>query len=86
MAHYAFMRELTANNFFLRNCVDLKLASIIRSMFQFGFRIVWDSDPSGFGILNCLSLVRSYVHCFDVLALSKNYCFFEFGKLLSEFT
>ena len=56
MALYNFMRELTANNFYQRNCNDLKPVPIIRFIFQFGFRIVWDSDPSGFGILKCPSL------------------------------
>ena len=56
MAHYTFMWELTANNFYQRNCVDVKPVQIIRFIFQFGFRIVWDSDPSEFGILKCPSL------------------------------
>ena len=54
------MWELTANNFHRRNCVDLKPVPIIRFIFQFGFRIVWDSDPSGFGILKCPSLASSH--------------------------
>ena len=62
MAHYTFMRGLTANNFYLRNCVDLKAVPIIRFIFQYGFRIVRDSDPSGFGSRNCLSLVL--IHLF----------------------
>ena len=36
MAHYISMRELTANNYYQRNCVDLKLVPIIRIVFQFG--------------------------------------------------
>ena len=56
MANYTFMRELTANNFYQRNGVDLKLVPIIRFILQFGFRIVWDSDPQGFGIPKCPSL------------------------------
>ena len=52
MVHYAFMRELTADNYYHRNCVDLKPVPIIRFLFQFGFQIVWDLDPSVFGILN----------------------------------
>ena len=50
------MGELTANNFYQGNCVDLKLVPIIWFIFQFGFRKVWDSDPSGFGIVKCQSL------------------------------
>ena len=51
MAHYTFMRELTANYFYQHNCVDLKPVPIIRFISQFGFRIICDSDASGFGIL-----------------------------------
>ena len=57
LIHYTFMWKLTANNFYQPNCVDLNPVPIIRFIFQFGFRIVWDSDPSGFGILKCPSLV-----------------------------
>ena len=57
---YIFTWELTANNFYRRNCVDLKPVPIIRFIFQFGFRIVWDSDPSRFGILKCPSLASSH--------------------------
>ena len=56
MAHYTFRRELSANSFYQRNGVDLKPVSIIRFTLQFGFRIDWDSDPSGFGILKCPAL------------------------------
>ena len=38
---------------------DLKLVPIIRFVFQGGFRIAWDSNPSGFGILKCPSLICS---------------------------
>ena len=38
IVHYTFMRELTANNFYLRNCLDLKPVPIIRFIFQLGFR------------------------------------------------
>ena len=48
--------QLIANNFYRRNCIDLKPVPIIRFIFQSGFRKVWDSDPSGFGILKCPSL------------------------------
>ena len=54
VAHYTFVCELTLNNFYQRNCVDLEPVSIIRCIFQFEFQIVWDSDPSGFG---CPSLL-----------------------------
>ena len=57
MAHYTFMSELNANNFYQRNCVDLKPVPIIRFIFQFGFWIVW--DPSGFSILKCPPLFVS---------------------------
>ena len=53
IAHYTLMRKLTANSFYQRNCVDLKPVPIIRFIFQLGLRIVWDLDPSGFGILKC---------------------------------
>ena len=60
MAHYTFLWELTANNFYQRHCVGLKSVPTIRFILQFGFRIVWDSDSSGFGILKCPSpLVRA---------------------------
>ena len=52
-----FWEKITANNFYLRHCVDLKPVRIIRSIVQFGFRIVWDSNPSGFVILKCSSLI-----------------------------
>ena len=51
IAHCTLMWELTANNFYQHNCVGLKPVSIIWFIYQFGFQIVWDSDPSGFGIL-----------------------------------
>ena len=38
------------------NVIDLKPVPIIRFKFQFGFQIVWFSDPSGFDILKCPSL------------------------------
>ena len=56
MVHLIFMRELTANNFYQRNSVGLEPVRIIRFKVQFGFRIVWNWDPSGFGILKCPSL------------------------------
>ena len=40
MAHYTFTLELTANNFYQRNCVDLKPVPIIQFIIQFRFRIV----------------------------------------------
>ena len=52
-----FWEKITANNFYLRHCVDLKPVRIIRCIVQFGFRIVWDSNPSGFVILKCSSLI-----------------------------
>ena len=57
--YYTFMWELTANNCYQCNCVDLKPVPIMRFIFQFEFRIVWDSDPSGFGILKCPSLLMA---------------------------
>ena len=53
MAHYTFMWELTSSNFYQSNCIDFKPVPIIRFIFQFVFRIVKDSDLSGFGILKC---------------------------------
>ena len=41
---------------YLRKCIDLKPVPIIRFIFQFGFRIVWNSDPSEFDILKSPSL------------------------------
>ena len=58
MAHYTLIRELFVNNFYQRNCFDLKPVPIIQFILQFGFRIVWDSDPSGFGILKHQSLIE----------------------------
>ena len=56
MVYLTFMWELTANNFYQRNNVDLEPVPIIRFKVQFGFWIVWNWDPSGFGILKCPSL------------------------------
>ena len=53
LTHYTFMCELTANNFYQRSGVDLKPIPINRFMYQFGFQIVWVSDPSEFFILKC---------------------------------
>ena len=50
MAHYTFRRHLPANNFYLHNCVDVKPVSIIRLISQIGFRIICDSNASGFNI------------------------------------
>ena len=70
MAHYTFMRELSANNFYQRHSVDLKPVPIIRFIFQFGFRIVWNSDPSKFGSLKCPSQIsKAGQRCFEQFAL-----------------
>ena len=67
LGHYTFLRELTGNNFYQRNCVNFKPVPIIRFILQFGLRILWDSDPSGFSILKCPSLnwlILNFIPCF----------------------
>ena len=62
-------------------------------MFQFGFQIVWDSNPSGFGILKCPSLVTTNlkVNNFEVmqnlnLAFNKVVFILAFARSFSDRT